>query len=304
MYLKFGALVQHFSTPVVLFRRCYLYIPLSNNRFTTCSHTCGYGSKWIQTISRYIQILYPRNWMVDPKHKNASVLVAWGLDFDIWPPYRFHIFSFARRSEQPDPTSTALTAFPGTCNMLGCWVCQIWSIYVMFCICLFSVHLGFRNTQTMLGSATAKQHAQHARLDWLDMMIWFAIKRHNKTRAHDNAKEDGKMIIQEVPGRWQGCSCAPKGYLAALCIHHGSINRHTCLEELGMRTSFTRSIWRNCATCWPVEGPLWSSGYNNIYSIYIIIIFAIFFHTCFVPCVDAKHTAGCQWWICLCPPKR
>jgi hypothetical protein len=28
--------------------------------------------------SRYIQILYPRNWMVDPKHKNASVLVAWG----------------------------------------------------------------------------------------------------------------------------------------------------------------------------------------------------------------------------------
>ena len=138
----------------------------SNNRFTTCSHTCGYGSKWIQNISRYIQILYPRNWMVDPKHNNASVLVAWGLDFDICPPYRFHIFSRAKRSEQPDPTSTALTAFPGTCNMLGCWVCQN-EAYVMFFICLFSVHLGFRNTQTMLGSATAKQHAQHARLDMI-----------------------------------------------------------------------------------------------------------------------------------------
>jgi hypothetical protein len=34
--------------------------------------------------------------------------------------------------------------------------------------------------------------------DW----IWFAIKRHNKTRAHDSTKEDRKMIIQEVPGRW------------------------------------------------------------------------------------------------------
>lgn len=73
--------------------------------------------------SRYIQILYPRNWMVDPKHKNASVLVAWGWNFDICPPYRFHIFRFARRSEQPDPTSTALTASsgtPATCWVAGC----------------------------------------------------------------------------------------------------------------------------------------------------------------------------------------
>jgi hypothetical protein len=64
--------------------------------------------------------------------------------------------------------------------MLGCWVCQN-EAYVMFSICLFFVHLGFRNTQTMLGSATAKQNAQHARLD----MICDQKTQQNKgTRQH------------------------------------------------------------------------------------------------------------------------